>query len=111
MHADDFPPLACKANFFLVDDYAEIGCEEIFRPVIMVAAEEVQLGTSLPAFGEGLKNIEVVFGDRGAVLEVEIEDISQQYDDGSTRCPAQERDEKFSSLHFARCVQFLEVGV
>ena len=78
-----------KANFFFMDDYAEIGSEKIFRPVIVVTAKEVQLDSPLTAFGEGLKNIEVVFRNPGAVLEVEIEDISQQDHGGFLRCPAQ----------------------
>ncbi len=109
--ADDSPPLACESGLLLMDGDSQLASKEVAGPAIVIAAEEMECDASPSALVEGVEDIEVSFGDHGAVLEIEIEDVSEQEDRGASWNPLHEGDKAFTPLWFPRQVSVPEMRI
>ncbi len=111
MGAPDLSSLALDEDIVSVGHESDLLPEEAPEPVVVVSAEEVDLRPAPGAVVQRVENIEVPFGDDRRVLEIEVEDVTEQEHGGPGRHTGQEVDEPAATVGFARTATIPEVRV
>src|SRR5262245_3237247 len=111
MGEDELAPLALDANLLFVDAHAQVAREEIPDPVVVIAAHEMRVDSARAGARDRVEELEKAARHDGAILEVEIEDVTQKDEVGAGRNGVEEANEALAALGFAGQGPRAEVSV
>ena len=95
----------------IVDPDPQVIGEKTTGPVVVVAAEKMELNASGLAVSDCVEDVEMLARDDRGVFPVKIENIAKEEDGRTIGYLPGERDKPLSSLGFTRIRPVVEMGV